>query len=295
MPELNKLFVFLSHASEDKLKIRKLFQRLKADGFDPWLDEDRLIPGQDWSLEIQKAMRESQAILLCFSELSVTKEGYVQREYKKAMDLQLEKPEGMIFVIPVRLDDCEIPFSIRELQHVDFPTGYDRLMKALNLRAERVNAAKATPKRAKEAKTEPVPRTKRGSKNSSGPIYNIGSIHVGRDLIQGDQANYINSVTYVQSPAEFVAALEQVKAQIAELKKGQLTSAQARNVEVVEACLTDAVDEAQKPQPLGERVKSILSEAKETLDLLSRSLGAAATLGTTLGGLVMMAAKVFGG
>ena len=128
------LLIFLSHASQDKPAVRNLCKRLKADGFDPWLDEERLLPGMDWNLEIKKAMRQSDSILLCFSALSVRKEGYVQREYKKAMEYQEEKPEGTIFVIPVRLDDCEIPFEVQELQHVDFPAGYDRLVMALRIR-----------------------------------------------------------------------------------------------------------------------------------------------------------------
>jgi len=131
MPEPKKLLVFLSHASQDKPTVRKLCKRLKADGFDPWLDEERLLPGQDWSLEIEKAMRASDAILLCFSALSAAKEGYIQREYKRAMQYQEEKPEGTIFVIPVRLDDCELPFSLRGIQWVDFPKDYDRLVLAL--------------------------------------------------------------------------------------------------------------------------------------------------------------------
>lgn len=293
----DKLLVFLSHASEDKPRVRKLCKRLRDDGFDPWLDEERLLPGQDWNLEIGQAMRASQAILLCFSKLSVAKEGYVQREYKKAREYQLEKPEGTIFVIPVRLDDCEVPFSIRDLQYVDYPDGYERLVKALNLRAEKVNAAKANPKL--EKKTNPAPRVRKPEQVPSGPVYNIGTINAGR-VIMGDQTNYISStnitnITNIQSPAEFVTALEQVQAQLAGLRKGQLTSAQARNLEVVEARVAEAAAEAQKPQPLGERVKATLSEAKETLELLSGSLTAATTLGTTLGGLMMMAVKIFGG
>ena len=135
MPAPKKLLVFLSHASEDKPAVRNLCKRLKADGFDPWLDEERLLPGQEWPLEIEKAMRSSDTILLCFSARSVAKEGFVQREYKRAMQYQEEKPEGTIFVIPVRLGACEMPFFIRELQWVDFPAGYDRLARALNQRA----------------------------------------------------------------------------------------------------------------------------------------------------------------
>ena len=46
-----------------------------------------------------------------------------------------EKPEGTIFVIPVRLDDCEIPYTIQSLHFVDYPEGYDRLVMSLNARA----------------------------------------------------------------------------------------------------------------------------------------------------------------
>ena len=59
-----KLLVFLSYASEDKPKVRLLSNRLRQDGFDPWLDEERLLPGQDWNLEIEKVLQASDVILL---------------------------------------------------------------------------------------------------------------------------------------------------------------------------------------------------------------------------------------
>ena len=137
-----KLFVFLSHASEDKPMVRELCQRLKDDGFDPWLDEERILPGQDWDIEIEKAVEAADTVILCLSSNSVSKEGYIQREYKKALDYQKEKPEGTIFVIPVRLDNCEIPFFMRNLQCVDYPSGYDRLLASLNVRASTSISAK---------------------------------------------------------------------------------------------------------------------------------------------------------
>jgi hypothetical protein len=130
-----KLLVFLSHASEDKESVRKLAKRLKKSGFEPWLDEEQLLPGQDWNLEIEKAIHASEAILLCFSALSVAKEGYIQREYKRAMKYREEKPQNTIFVIPVRLDDCDLPYFIHEVQWVDYPADYDRLVKSLQVRA----------------------------------------------------------------------------------------------------------------------------------------------------------------
>jgi hypothetical protein len=133
-----QLLVFLSHAGEDKPSVRRLAKRLKDDGFDPWLDEERLLPGQSWEFEIEKALRKSDAVLLCFSEKSVAKEGFVQREFKRAMTYQEEKPEGSIFVIPVRLDKSEMPYFLRELQWVDFPANYKQLVSALEKRATKL-------------------------------------------------------------------------------------------------------------------------------------------------------------
>jgi hypothetical protein len=95
-------------------------------------------------LEIQKALRASDVVVLCFSKLSVAKEGYVQREFKQAMKYAEEKPEGMIYVIPIRLDDCEPPQFIREYQWVDYPAGYPRLYKALQRRAADFVSGKST-------------------------------------------------------------------------------------------------------------------------------------------------------
>ena len=48
--------IFLCHASEDKPQVRDVYQRLKALGFEPWLDEVDILPGQDWDYEIETAL-----------------------------------------------------------------------------------------------------------------------------------------------------------------------------------------------------------------------------------------------
>jgi len=45
--------IFLCHASEDKARVREVYQHLKALGFAPWLDEVDILPGQDWEYEIK--------------------------------------------------------------------------------------------------------------------------------------------------------------------------------------------------------------------------------------------------
>jgi len=55
--EKRPLQVFLCHSSGDKPIVRELYQKLATEGWiDPWLDEEKLFPGQDWDIEIEKAM-----------------------------------------------------------------------------------------------------------------------------------------------------------------------------------------------------------------------------------------------
>ena len=132
-----KLRVFLCHASEDKANVREVCQLLKTDGFSPWLDEEDLLPGQQWSEEIPKAVRNANAVIVFVSQRAVTKEGYFQKEIKFALDLADEKPQGTIFLIPAKLEECTVPDRLSHLQWVDlFRTdGYRRLKTALETRA----------------------------------------------------------------------------------------------------------------------------------------------------------------
>jgi hypothetical protein len=127
--------IFLCHANEDKPQIREVYQRLKAEGFQPWLDEEDLLPGQLWNQEIRRALKNSDFILIFFSQNSVAKRGYVQREMKLTLDTWEEVPEGQIFAIPIRLDTCQIPERFKPFQWVDLfgNGGWERLIRALRL------------------------------------------------------------------------------------------------------------------------------------------------------------------
>ena len=141
MTETCKLRVFLCQSSQDKPIVRELYQRLNAEGWiDPWLDEEKLLPGQDWELEIEKAVRETDVVILCLSNKSVTKEGYVQKEIKRALDIADEKPEGVIFLIPLRFNECNLPIRLGKYQYADyFPNDrkeltFMKVLESLNIR-----------------------------------------------------------------------------------------------------------------------------------------------------------------
>jgi hypothetical protein len=132
------LRVFLCHSANDKPTVRALYQKLRAEeGIDPWLDEEDILAGQDWSEEIQKAIGQTDIVIVCLSSGSINKVGYIQKEIKYALDIADRQPEGAIFLIPLRLEICKLPNRLSHLHRVDLfeERGYERLMKALRVQA----------------------------------------------------------------------------------------------------------------------------------------------------------------
>src|SRR5512143_2320777 len=107
------LKVCLCHAHADRDAVRGLYARLTKDGVDAWLDKEKLLPGQDWELEIRKAVREADVVVVCLSK-QFNQAGFRQKEVRLALDTAMEKPEGEIFIIPARLEECDVPESLRE-------------------------------------------------------------------------------------------------------------------------------------------------------------------------------------
>jgi hypothetical protein len=166
MPSNRSLRVYLSCSSHDIAAAREYYQKLRAAGWiDPWLEEEDLLPGQDSRLEIEKAVRAADVVLIFLSNRSVSQEGNLQRELKLALDVADEKPEGAVFVIPIRLDDCSTPHRLRTWKPVDaFPAdrrdwAYQRVLASLRLRAETVTGHAPVGTAAPEPPSEPQPPT----------------------------------------------------------------------------------------------------------------------------------------
>ncbi len=106
----------------------------------PWLDEEDLLPGQDWANEIPKAVRAADMVIVCLSASSVTKAGFVQKEIKYALDAADEQPEDTIYLIPLRLEDCDVPERLRRWHWVDYfeERGFERLMRSIEVRASTI-------------------------------------------------------------------------------------------------------------------------------------------------------------
>lgn len=124
--------VFISYAREDLDAAQRLYSDLRRNGFRPWLDKTSLLPGQRWKVEIRKAIRRSDYVVALLSSNSVSKRGYVQRELKEALEILDEHPEGQIFLIPARLEECE-PYheALRDLHWIDLFPSYEESLKEI--------------------------------------------------------------------------------------------------------------------------------------------------------------------
>jgi hypothetical protein len=69
-------------------------------------------------------------IIVCLSETSVNKAGFVQKEIRFALDVADEQPEGRIYIIPLRLKECDVPERLKKWHWIDLfrKRGYERLL-----------------------------------------------------------------------------------------------------------------------------------------------------------------------
>jgi hypothetical protein len=132
-PANKPLRIFLCHANEDKPTVRQLRDDLRNDGFEPWFDEEDLLPGHEWRYHIEKAVRECDIFLVCLSQQAVSKTGFLHKEIAIALDIADEQPEGSIFIIPLKLEACDLPDRLSRWQWCNLyeHDGYERLLRAL--------------------------------------------------------------------------------------------------------------------------------------------------------------------
>lgn len=128
-----KLRIFLLYARGDQDLVRRLYRRIVKEGADVWLDREKLLPGQDWQHEIHKAIHDSDLVIVCLSRRFNRQGGYRHEELRVAVKKANSLREGSIFILPIRLDRCEMPESLRRWQRMDLfePDGYKKMVTAL--------------------------------------------------------------------------------------------------------------------------------------------------------------------
>lgn len=108
--------VFLSYAKDDKESVNDIYLALKRSGLSPWMDKppnpyrsEGLGVGQKWEVVLKEKIKNSDYVMLCISQASLKKRGYVQNEMKQAMKEMASFPEDKEYILPVLLEQCVVP------------------------------------------------------------------------------------------------------------------------------------------------------------------------------------------
>jgi hypothetical protein len=151
--------VFLSYCHDNRDEVARLRAELKERGETVWWDED-ILPGQDWKQAIRQALRDSYAMVLCLSRESQLRDATgIYPEAFDAIGIYRQYGPGKIFLIPVRLNECEIPLveiddtrTLDRLQNIDLfpPQHRDAALQRL------VRAIRAAPRYPGDARTAGV-------------------------------------------------------------------------------------------------------------------------------------------
>lgn len=112
--------IFISYAKIDIQEVETIYDFLISENHEVWMDVHKLYPGQNWKLEIHNAIENADYFIACLSNNSVNKKGYVQKELKTAIEVLDLMPEGMIYIIPVRLEECQVPSFLKLYQWLDW-------------------------------------------------------------------------------------------------------------------------------------------------------------------------------
>jgi TIR domain-containing protein len=124
---------FLTYAHSDKKAVRKIYHRLIRNQINIWLDEKKLFPGQNWKYEIRQAILSSNIVIVCLSRQFNKQGGFRHEELQIALEKAGSLSDGEIFIIPARLEKCDLPESLRQWQCVDLfeADGFRKLLSAL--------------------------------------------------------------------------------------------------------------------------------------------------------------------
>ncbi|MDJ0510430.1 MAG: toll/interleukin-1 receptor domain-containing protein [Crocosphaera sp.] len=114
--------VFISHSSRDKQVAVWISTDLKNAGHTPWLDQWDITVGECIPQKISEGVAKADFVIVLLSEHSVNSQ-WVKREWQTKYWDEVQK--RTIQVLPVLLQDCEIPALLKTKRYADFRHDYN--------------------------------------------------------------------------------------------------------------------------------------------------------------------------
>lgn len=118
-----KVKVFVSHSSKDKSIVDRIVSDLENRGISVWYDKSEIKAGDNIVEKVNEGLRDSKYFLIILSPNAI-RSSWVTEETSFAV-LQQIALKG-IFVIPILIEDCDIPPLLRPKRYVDFRNSYDQ-------------------------------------------------------------------------------------------------------------------------------------------------------------------------
>lgn len=113
--------VFLSHSSADKSIVISVALDLQKMGINTWLDAFDILPGESIITKINDGIEECRFALLFLSKNSV-KSNWVTKEWETMLWDEISSDK--IKIIPIKLEECEIPKILQSKKYIDFSKNY---------------------------------------------------------------------------------------------------------------------------------------------------------------------------
>lgn len=163
--------VYIAYARRDGAELaQRVNSGLKSEGFQPWLDRERLDPGVEWQQTIQGAIRDSLAVVFIITPGSLKSE-FILKVYLEAF----ERYNKQVFpILGGDVVDSDVPPIIRKRQWLDFRQEFDKPFSQL------VAVLRKLEPESFPASATPLPQT--GSADSE--VLKVND--KGQDIIHGD-------------------------------------------------------------------------------------------------------------
>ncbi|HEX8470052.1 MAG TPA: toll/interleukin-1 receptor domain-containing protein [Brevundimonas sp.] len=111
---------FLSYPSEHVEIAREVKSFIRSTGVVCWFDKDDLVAGEDWDRARSLALREADVVVVLCAAQTTERNGVYQREINEALSLRNDRRLGLVYIIPLRIEDASLPPELSRLQYVDY-------------------------------------------------------------------------------------------------------------------------------------------------------------------------------
>ncbi|NWJ98643.1 MAG: SUMF1/EgtB/PvdO family nonheme iron enzyme [Chloroflexi bacterium] len=144
LPRTRRLRVFLCWswwAKANRALVKELHEKLLKDGVHSWYDINiGNITGQKRSVEVPKALRSSDVLVVLFSSAVLNASGELHHYFTDQLDQAENQPAESLALLTLKLDETELPIRLFDHSFLDYsgPDDYPALMQELVKHSARV-------------------------------------------------------------------------------------------------------------------------------------------------------------